>query len=205
MANDRDRRRNGRNGVVTRLTITDKLAAYEQLLRRWGDMGEGSFAQQRRYLNLLASHETRLWNAVEQALVRAGAPLTMGRLRVMEVIRDTRPARVQDVADGVLISVSAASRLVDRLVCDGLVSRGANAADRRSSELSLSPAGTEALVESATKLEQVLPGLVTCLDQQRMEHLSAELARADARLCESLLHQGGRAGGDTSTRRLRRS
>lgn len=126
-------------------------------------MGESSFVKQRFYLDLLVNHETRLWNAVEQALLRAGAPLTMGRLKVMEVIRDTHPARVQDVADGVLIAVGAASRLVDRLVYDGLVSRNANPADRRSSELVLSPAGKDALVESVEKLEEVLPGLVGSL------------------------------------------
>ena len=143
---------------------------------------DGVISQQRGYLELLVSHETRLWNAVEQALLREGSPLTMARLKVMEVIRDTSPARVQDVADQVLISVGAASRLVDRLVGDGLVRRDAHPNDRRSSELSLSAAGTLALADALGKLGSVLPELIGRLDQRLVERLSTQLAQADAQL-----------------------
>jgi DNA-binding MarR family transcriptional regulator len=51
------------------------------------------------------------------------------------------PIRITELNRYVLLSQPALSRLVDRLVCRGLVERRADAADGRSVRLSLTPAG----------------------------------------------------------------
>ena len=54
---------------------------------------------------------------------------------------DGEAARMSDLADGALLSLSGLSRLVDRLVALGLVERAQCPNDRRSSLARLTPAG----------------------------------------------------------------
>lgn len=58
--------------------------------------------------------------------------------------KHTRPVRLGELRDGVLLSQPALSRLIDRLVDRGLVSRTADPADRRALALELTDAGREA-------------------------------------------------------------
>lgn len=54
------------------------------------------------------------------------------------------PLRLCELRDGVLLSQPALSRLVDRLVTRGLVTRTPNEQDRRAVEIALTPEGKEA-------------------------------------------------------------
>jgi MarR family multiple antibiotic resistance transcriptional regulator len=88
--------------------------------------------------------ETRLYNAVDARLKAAGG-LTLPQLELLTVIRDVPGCRVLDVARTISITVGAASKAVDRLEDQGWCRRAVDPADRRSSVLSLTAAGSTAL------------------------------------------------------------
>ena len=85
--------------------------------------------------------EVRAWNSVETALSRAGNPLTLGRFLVLRTVRDTPACRIQEVASSQGITLGAASRLVDRLHRDGLLTRTRCTHDRRATILTVTDAG----------------------------------------------------------------
>lgn len=96
--------------------------------------------------------ETRLYNAIDARLKDAGG-LTLPQLELLSVIRDVPGCRVLDVARTISITVGAASKAVDRLEDQGWCRRSVDLADRRSSVLSLTPAGSEAVERAAPVFE----------------------------------------------------
>ena len=92
--------------------------------------------------------ETRLYNTVDARLKDAGG-LTLPQLELLTVIRDVPGCRVLDVSRSISITVGAASKAVDRLEDQGWCRRSVDLADRRSSVLSLTAAGSTA-VDRAT-------------------------------------------------------
>lgn len=60
----------------------------------------------------------------------------------------TGQLRMSEIADGMILSRSAATRLVDRLERDGLVERSACGDDRRGTEVSLTRRGRELFIEA---------------------------------------------------------
>jgi DNA-binding MarR family transcriptional regulator len=87
------------------------------------------------------------------------------------------PLSVAEVGECLYISHSAASRAVDRLVRDGLVSRQENPDDRRQKQLTLTPKG-EAMVG---KMEGIVTAqmkpLVAALSEEEREQLRGLMAR----------------------------
>src|SRR5690348_2656212 len=81
-----------------------------------------------------------LFDAVDTRL-RRELDLLLIALLPMRIIASHPGCRVQDVADGLGISVGGASKSADRLERGGWVRRVDNPADRRSSMLELTPAG----------------------------------------------------------------
>lgn len=78
----------------------------------------------------------------------AATELTVSQLRMMFVLaRCTEPSPVNEVADGVGLSLAAAGRAADRLVALGLVDRREDDRDRRVKRLSLTEAGHDLLAE----------------------------------------------------------
>jgi DNA-binding MarR family transcriptional regulator len=79
--------------------------------------------------------------------------------------------RMSDLADGLLISRSGATRLIDRLVAEGLVERASCESDRRGQWAALTDAGSRRLREAAPTH---LRGIAThFLDRLSPEDLSA--------------------------------
>ncbi len=68
---------------------------------------------------------------------------------VQLAVADDRRLRMSELADRVVLSRSGVSRLVDRLVADGLVGRRACPTDARGSWAELTPTGLERLREAA--------------------------------------------------------
>lgn len=68
---------------------------------------------------------------------------------VQLAIADERRLRMSELADRVVLSRSGVSRLVDRLVADGLVARRACPTDARGAWAELTPAGLDRLREAA--------------------------------------------------------
>lgn len=108
------------------------------------------------FFDALVRSETRLWASVDAAGRAAGSP-ALGSLSALRIIeRHQGAARVQEVAEELSITVGAGSKLVDRLVRNGLVERSPNPDDRRSSLLGLTGAGRPAVTEGTRRLAHLL-------------------------------------------------
>lgn len=88
----------------------------------------------------LVQVETLLWNAVDDRL-HSRHGLRVGQYHLLCIIDENETCRVYDLARAVGLTVGAASKAVDRLEAAGWCRRSPNPDDRRSSLLSLTPAG----------------------------------------------------------------
>jgi DNA-binding MarR family transcriptional regulator len=102
----------------------------------------------------LVRYETYLWNELDDRLRAGGAP-PLGTLSALRVVRrHAGTCRVQELRSELGITVGAASKLVDRLERDGLAVRTAHPTDRRSSLVTLTPAG-DAAHDAGVRLTEV--------------------------------------------------
>jgi DNA-binding MarR family transcriptional regulator len=131
------------------------------------------------YFASLVKHETDLWNLVEARLADAGAT-TLGRLKALRVIEESPACRVQDLADGLGITVGAASRLTDRLQADGFVSRAPNPDDRRGSLIALLPAGQKAIADTEPLVQQALEAALASVDRATLVSVTETINRFNA-------------------------
>jgi DNA-binding MarR family transcriptional regulator len=135
------------------------------------------------YFDALVLHETRLWAMVEQRVRSSPGTVSLARFEVLRTIgRTGAECRVQDVADALVITVGAASRIVDRIVGDGLVTRSPHTRDRRSVCLELTDDGQRALDATGTALERALSVLLDGLDPHAIDSLTAALRTVDEQL-----------------------
>ncbi|GAA0584675.1 MarR family winged helix-turn-helix transcriptional regulator [Paractinoplanes ferrugineus] len=124
----------------------------------------------------LVRAETRLYNRLD-ARLRAEHDMPLGTLEFLKII-DSRPAcRVQDIAAEVDITIGATSKAVDRIEARGWCRRAANPADRRSSLLTLTPAGRAALAGATPALEAALADHTAALPPAVVDQLAAGLRR----------------------------
>jgi MarR family transcriptional regulator, organic hydroperoxide resistance regulator len=107
--------------------------------------------------------ETELWNAVEDRL-RADFGVTLPVFEFLQVISRTRACRVQDIAAELGITVGGTSKIVDRIEASGYCIRSANPNDRRSSIISLTPAG-----------RRLLPRLTAAVDDELRNRLGTDV------------------------------
>jgi len=136
----------------------------------------------------LVRTQTRLWSAVD-ARVRAehGVPLT--QVMALRTVAATEACRVGDLVDTLHITVGGASKVVDRLVAAGLVSRLANERDRRSPVLEATASG-QLLLKAAT------PSIDGVLRDELAAHVSVEdLATLDRILGQLVAPRASRPGG----------
>jgi DNA-binding MarR family transcriptional regulator len=95
------------------------------------------------------------------------------QLRALTVLRETAGANLVQLAQGLGVTVSTASRLVDRLVAAGLAERRPAPQTRREIRLSLTRSGKATL----TRYDRLrLDGLHGCLDHVPAEHRGALVA-----------------------------
>lgn len=82
--------------------------------------------------------------------LREEAGLTLGWYEVLLLLASAENERLRmtDLAEEMIISRSAATRLVDRLVADGMVCREVCEADRRGTEVALTDAGRETFLKA---------------------------------------------------------
>lgn len=108
------------------------------------------------FFDALVRCETELWNRADARERTLGGP-SLGSLSALRIIRRHAGAgRVQEVADDLVITVGAASKIVDRLVRDGLTVRIPHPDDRRSSLLALTEAGAAAVRDGEAALADSL-------------------------------------------------
>lgn len=127
--------------------------------------------------------EVALWNRLEKDLWRTANSATLARYLVLKQIDQSAPAggpRVQDIARRQHTTVGAASRLVDRLVGDGLVVRTPCPKDRRSSRLSLTDKGRMRMESAAQTFEGTLQAALSGFDHEELVVLTQNLTRLAA-------------------------
>lgn len=127
--------------------------------------------------------EVALWNRLEKALWRTANSATLARYLVLKQIdasaADGGP-RVQDIARRQRTTVGAASRLVDRLVGDGLVVRTPCPKDRRSCRLSLTDKGRVRMESAAGAFEDTLRTVLAGFRHEELVVLTRNLTRVAA-------------------------
>lgn len=131
------------------------------------------------FFDALVRYEVALWSALDQELTRAGL-ISLGQLHALRVVdRYDGQARVQDLSSDIGITVGAASKLVDRLERDGLAIRSPNPANRRSSWISLSMSGRQALAAALTVARTAVD---RAMGDEDVQPVVAALGRLQARL-----------------------
>jgi DNA-binding MarR family transcriptional regulator len=128
----------------------------------------------------LRSH-ARILRALERELQdERGMALTDYDVLVQLASVDPHQLRMSELADRLLLSRSGVTRLVDRLVADGLVERVSCADDRRGQWASLTDAGYARLREaSPTHLRGVAEHFLERLSAEELTSLERTLSRLD--------------------------
>ena len=140
-------------------------------------------SQYGKYFDALVLHETRLWAMVERRVRMTEGAVSLGRFEILKAVHQSgEESRVQDIAETLLVTVGAASRIVDRLVMDGLLSRSPHPSDRRSYRIGLTTSGRTAFEVTAGAREKALEELLGRFDPGLIDTLTQALADADARL-----------------------
>ena len=103
----------------------------------------------------LVRAETRLYNALD-ARLRERHGLALGQYELLQIMSRREGCRVLDIVREVGITVGAASKAVDRLEAAGWCRRRVNDQDRRSSLLTVTPAGARLLARARPTFEQEL-------------------------------------------------
>ena len=86
--------------------------------------------------------------------------VTLNQFRALVLLESEPGMRAADLADTLTVSPSTATRLCDRLVRAGLLSRTASEDDRREVRLSLTPSGREVVRDGLARRRRVLSRLV---------------------------------------------
>lgn len=130
-------------------------------------------------LDALISAEISVWNRLEHTLSASERATSLCRyftLRSIDAVGE-RDAKVNDIARAQRITVGAASRLVDRLVSDGLVDRRASPADRRATSLALTAEGRNRMSASHAPIIDTLEELLARFDDAELAALIRFLER----------------------------
>jgi len=153
----------------------------------------------------LSSRDTRLapWRAFLEAHarvtrrldeeLRAEHDLSLAEYDALLTIAEApeRTIRMRRLADRVILSKSGVTRLIDRLVLDGLVERRACASDARGAEAVLTPAGLDRLRHaSRTHLRGIAEHFLAAVD-------AADLPTIE-RSMRSVVDQAGPGGADAA-------
>jgi DNA-binding MarR family transcriptional regulator len=118
-----------------------------------------------------------LFDAVDTRL-RRELDLLLIALLPMRIVAAHPGCRVQDVADGLGISVGGASKSADRLERSGWVRRVDNPSDRRSSMLELTAAGKRMVAAgSAIVREEMDARVAPILGARELAHFAADIDR----------------------------
>lgn len=113
-----------------------------------------------------------------KASIRAAAEIggmSPVQLRALSVIRDLEMSNLLDLAEGLGVSMSSTSRLVDRLVAQKLVDRRKSRSNRREISVQLSRRGLAVLKQYDAVRVREMQGTLEGLTPERRESLLTEL------------------------------
>ncbi|KRE95270.1 hypothetical protein ASG76_06285 [Nocardioides sp. Soil774] len=115
-----------------------------------------------------------------RSVAAAPVPMTVPQHRVLLLISTDGPRRVGILAADLGVNQSSASRLVDRLVAQGLVQRMADPADGRASLVALSARGEKALAAVHERRLAAVLDVVAVMPTRARREVLAFLAEAAA-------------------------
>ncbi|MBE3598941.1 MAG: MarR family transcriptional regulator [Limnochordaceae bacterium] len=108
-----------------------------------------------------------------RTLADAGAYLTVSQLECLKYLQRHGSCSAAELADGLHMTPPAVTKLVDRLVRKGLVTRKERADDRRSVEIALTDSGrraVERIRERRSRIFEMILSRMSPEDQQQLEH-----------------------------------
>lgn len=126
---------------------------------------------------LIASLNRRLEAELEERLRPGG--VSIERYRILEVLDASEPVAMGEIARQSLIEAPTLTKIIDRMVAEGLVYRAPDPNDRRRVLILTAPAGTA--------LFKRLRGISTAQEQRIVERLESEKAAALRSLLKELL------------------
>lgn len=132
--------------------------------------------------------------------LRAEHDLTIGEYDALLTIAQApeRRIRMRHLADEVILSKSGVTRLIDRLVDDGLVERSACLSDARGAEAVLTERGMARLrAASKTHLRGIDEHFLTILDSAELGAIERTMSSIAAHAGPGLMAEPGRCGPDT--------
>src|ERR1700710_2277202 len=103
----------------------------------------------------LVRFETEVWNTIDARLTRE-CGVTLSTFNALLIIDKTTNCRVNDLAAALSITVGGVSQAVDRIEALGLLVRVPNPANRRSSLLQMTAAGSNALSSASSVFDDEL-------------------------------------------------
>lgn len=127
--------------------------------------------------------------------------LTLGEYDALLTIAQApeRRIRMRQLADEVILSKSGVTRLIDRLVDDGLVERSACLADARGAEAVLTKEGLGRLrAASTTHLRGIGEHFLRVLDADQLEEIERSMSALATRAGDTPGDDGGRGSIETS-------
>jgi DNA-binding MarR family transcriptional regulator len=98
-------------------------------------------------------------------------------VRALVVVSQLGGASLRDLADGLGMHVSTASRLCDRLVGAGLLDRRDDPTDRRQLALRLTPRGRAVVNRVGNRRREIVGRIIAQLDEDECTRLSEALER----------------------------
>ncbi len=120
----------------------------------------------------LSLSATRLARRLRQ---ESGAGLTPSQLSALAVIADRGPLTLGSLAELESVAPPSITKLVAKLVADGLVVRSVDARDRRIVHISVTPRGAALMSESRRRKTAWLAERIGRLDPEQRGRLSAVL------------------------------
>lgn len=116
-----------------------------------------------------------------QSIAAVADQVDVVQFRVLIVVASRGPCTLGELAEGADLHLSTASRTCDRLVAAGLLHRSSRAGDRRTLELTLTPAGEELVGSVLRRRRTALKPMLARLSErkrQRLVHALRDLADA---------------------------
>jgi DNA-binding MarR family transcriptional regulator len=98
-----------------------------------------------------------------RSLSESGESMTLPQYRTLVVLSDGGPRRLADLADALGVSPSTATRMCDRLVRKGLITRARDELDRREVNLQVTVVGRTAVVDVINRRRSEVCALLTSI------------------------------------------
>ena len=133
----------------------------------------------------IVNAEVFIWDAAQDALRESGVQVGVGRLIPLMSLA-ARPMRLQELSSCTRAKQSAASRLVERMVKDGLVMKERDGDDGRAVLLRITDEGRRVEEAGRAVFADCLRDLFAALDEDEMRTLCSLLMRLELPKAEAV-------------------